>query len=294
MKKSLAVIIFVSIILVGGALAILNHPRVASLISPFAGGPLSKHFALPTALPTPIPSPSPSPSPLTFAQMNALYGPCVYVPTLMYHHVENLNSAKTEGHGNLTVGDDYFRKQMQYLKDRGYSVIKMQDLINIFDGGTAPPAKPVLLTFDDGYTDFFTTAFPILREFDFHATLFLPTGLVENPGYLTWSQVLEVSGTGLAYIANHTWSHHSVASSKDVIEKEISVADSQLKDRGLNQTKIFAYPYGLANSNAINFLNQLGYKLAFTTVHGSTLCKKMRLDLPRIRIGNANLNAYGL
>lgn len=243
---------------------------------------------------TPPPTPTPKPTPMSFADTNKLYGPCVVLPTLMYHHVENLDKAKTEGHASLTVGTENFRKHMQYLKDKAYNVLSMTSLLDFFDHGTAIPKKSVLLTFDDGYEDFNTDAAPILREFGFPSTMFIPTGLVQNPGYLQWSEIKDLSANSKVQMSNHTWSHHNMAASSAVIQKEIGTADTQLTQAGLNTPKFFAYPYGLTSKQAVSYLSQTGYLIAFTTEHGSTLCKQQRLTLPRIRVGNAPLSSYGL
>jgi peptidoglycan/xylan/chitin deacetylase (PgdA/CDA1 family) len=115
---------------------------------------------------------------------------------------------------------------------------------------------------------------------------------MQNSDYLTWDEISRMDGSIL--FANHTWSHKSVSgNSLSVVEKEVSTADGQLSDRGLNNPKVFAYPYGPATVVAENYLNSLGYKAAFTTTSGSTLCKKQRFNLPRIRIGNSPLLNYG-
>lgn len=248
---------------------------------------------LPVSSPTPTPTPTPTPKPLTFAEMNALYGPCVYLPTVMYHHVRDLTLARSQGDLGLSVDPGVFKSQMQYLKDKGYNILTMKDLINFFDSGIPTPARSLLLTFDDGYEDFSLNAMPVLKEFGFRATMFLPTGLVGNPGFLNWGQVSDAAASGLIYFANHTWSHHSVAVSKEVDQKEISTADTQLKEHGLNQDLVFAYPYGNFGDYAVQILQSMNYKVAFTTIPGSTLCKKQRLTLPRNRVGNSPLSAYG-
>lgn len=241
--------------------------------------------------PVPAITPSPTPKPLTFAEMNSLYGPCVYLPTLMYHHVQTREAAIVTKQTGLTVYTDVFKTQMEYLKSKGYNAISMNDLISFFDAGGAIPAKSVLLTFDDGYRDFFTDAYPILGGLGLKATVFVPTGLMQNSGYLNWN---EISGmNSLVLFANHTWSHKNVNTQDSIMQKEILTADTQLTDNGLNGLKVFAYPYGPATIAAENFLNSLGYKLAFTTTPGSTLCKKQRLFLPRVRIGNVPLSNYG-
>ena len=247
----------------------------------------------PTTISFPSPTPTPTPKPLTFTEMNILYGPCAYLPTLMYHHIQSLKSAKEKKQTALTVETPIFKNQMQYLKDRGYTAISLQDLVNFFDQGIAVPQKSVLLTFDDGYEDFYTGAYPILRDLGFGATVFTPTGLMNNSGYLSWDQISEMAGNRILF-ANHTWSHKNVKAKEDVLRMEVSTADVQLKEKGLNSPKVFAYPFGLESSQAVTYLTALDYKLAFTTRYGSALCKKQRLDLPRVRIGNVNLSSYGL
>ncbi len=241
--------------------------------------------------PTPTPSPTPTPKPLTFAEMNALYGPCVRLPVFMYHHIQSRDQAVANKQTSLTVYTDVFQSQMDYLKSKNYTILGMVDLVNFFDSGTPVPPKSILLTFDDGYRDFYTDAYPVLSGFDFKSTMFVPTGLMENPDYLTWEEINSMRSSVL--FANHTWSHKSVLTKADVMEKEISTADTQLNDRGLNNPKIFAYPYGPDNIASENYLQSLGYKAAFTTKPGNILCKKLRFDLPRVRVGNVPLSYYG-
>ena len=248
---------------------------------------------IPNISPTPTPTATPTPRPLTFSEMNTLYGPCVYFPTLMYHHIQTPEAAKEKNQTGLTVKTADFRVQMQYLKDKSYNVISMQDLLNFFEQGIKPSSKSVLLTFDDGYGDFYTDAYPILKEFGYPATVFISTGLMNNTDYLTWDKISEMAGNGILF-SNHTWSHKNVKTKEDVLKMEVSTADVQLNEKGLNIPKVFAYPYGLESSSAISFLQGLDYKLAFTTKSGRTLCKKQMLDLPRIRVGNGSLSIYGV
>jgi peptidoglycan/xylan/chitin deacetylase (PgdA/CDA1 family) len=246
---------------------------------------------LSTIQPTPTATPTPTPKPLTFAEMNERYGPCVRLPVLMYHHVQSEESAKANKQTSLTVNTDIFEKQMQYLSDKGYHVAAMSDLINFFDNGTPILPKSILITFDDGYEDNYSDAFFILQKFGFPATIFISTGLVGNPGYLSWDKITSMNG--LIYFANHTWSHKNVKTTASDMEYEISTANTQLIDHGLNSQKVFAYPYGLDSAASEKYLTLLGYKAAFTTISGNTLCAKQRLSLPRIRIGNTNISSYG-
>lgn len=294
--------IFISLTTIGAGAYLLkqnkNSAPTQSLLRPLTGTPINVAVNTPqpspSPSPTPVPTPTPTPKPLTFSELNALYGPCAYLPTLMYHHVQDLKIAQSEGHQSLTVDTQIFRTQMQYLKDHGYNVLPTTSIINFFESGTPIPKKSVMITFDDGYDDFGSDAAPILKEFNFPATMFVPTGLAQNGGYMTWEKIQELSSTQNILMANHTWSHHNMGANRATIEKEITLADTQLTDHGLNNPKVFAYPYGITSSYSEAFLQTKGYKVAFTTVHGSTLCQKQRFSLPRIRIGNTSLSYYGL
>ncbi len=247
-----------------------------------------------TEIPTLAPSPTSTiaATPISFEEMNKNYGPCARVNTLMYHHIQDEETAKKNGQTGLTVTPDFFRKHLQYIKDNGYSVITMADLKNFFNGVTTLPKKPVLITIDDGYKDNYEMAYPILKEFGFRATIFTATGLLNNPGYMSWDDLNQMKD--LVYFGNHTWSHHSSAGTKEKQTEEITLADKQLRDHGLNSDKIFAYPYGGASKAAEEVLRDNGYEISFTTVHGNILCKGKSLELPRIRVGNASLKSYGL
>lgn len=231
---------------------------------------VDKKITEPTPLPTKIP----------------LTNRCVKLPVLMYHHIENNKLAKKDNWQNLNVEPENFEKQMEYLKTNNYSVITMEDLINFFDKNISLPTKPVIITFDDAYKDNYINAFPILKEYGYAATIFTPTGLIQNPEYLTWQEIKEMSGSGLVYFGNHTWSHHSSTNSLQVMEKEIGLADSQLRENGQNRLGVFAYPYGKSSVQAKQVLSQMNYQLAFTTTYGNLSCKGNRLELPRIRVRN--------
>ncbi len=243
--------------------------------------------------PTKGPTATPTPKPLTFTEMNSLYGPCTHLPVLMYHHIQPLESAKEKNQTSLTVSPEQFRAHLEYLKLRGYNTIYMSDLVNFFDQGTLIPAKSIFITFDDGYDDFASYALPALRELGFKATVFVPTGFMDNPGYLSWQTIREIAQSGDIMFSNHTWSHRNMGSDKEAIGREITTADNQLTEKSLNSPKVFAYPYGLESSYAKEVAESLDYKLAFTTKPGSTQCKKLRLDLQRIRVGNVDLKNYG-
>lgn len=257
--------------------------------------------SLETKLPTPTTVPTNNPTPtilptkiptISFENMNKNFGPCVKINTLMYHHIQPEEEAKKNGQTNLTVSPDFLEKQFQYLQDKKYNVISMENLKNFFDGTEKLPDKPVLLTFDDGYKDNYVYMYPILKKFGYKATIFIPTGLLNNPDYLTWDDLNSMKD--LVYFGNHTWSHHGSGGTTEKLDEEIGLADKQLNEHGYNNLKIFAYPFGKSSGNAESVLAKDKYILAFTTTHGNILCRGKNFDLPRIRVDNTQLNKYGL
>jgi peptidoglycan/xylan/chitin deacetylase (PgdA/CDA1 family) len=243
---------------------------------------------------TPTTTPTPTVRQATFAEINQKFGPCARVNVLMYHHIQDEITAKRLGQTGLTVTPEWFDKQMEYLRDRQYRVIKMEDLVDFVRDSKPLPSKAVLITLDDAYEDNYLYAFPILKKYGFDATIFTPTGLVTVFDYLNWQEIQDMSSSGLIYFANHTWSHHGSAGSPQVLEKEIRLADTQLAEKGYNSSKVFAYPYGKPSTGAESVLAKYGYNLAFTTRHGNIMCAKQKYDLPRIRVGNAPLSKFGL
>ena len=292
MKKYLIIIIlsvFIGV-LFDIVLKSLTNKNTVQHISPI----ISKQITpISTVYPTPI-LPTPTVKPITIEDLNAKFGPCTNIKVLMYHHIQPLDIAKKSNQQNLTVTPDIFKKQMEYLKTKGYTPVFPKVLSDFFDNNISLPKKPVILTFDDAYEDNYSNAFPILQEYGFKATIFVPTGLVTVSDYLNWDEIKSMSNSGLIYFGNHTWSHQNSATTLQKLDMEIGTANSQLSEKSLNSDKVFAYPFGSSSKFAEEILSKYNYKLAFTTVHGSIACKAKRFDIPRIRVGNAPLSQYGL
>lgn len=242
---------------------------------------------VPSVTPTPSPSPSPTPPPLPDPK---IYGPCKAIPVVMYHHVQPQEQAIAKHQQSISVDSLIFAQQMSYLASKGYHTLTPDELLNGLTGSL--PGRSILLTFDDGYADFYTYAYPELIKHNLRATMFLATGLVGNPDYLTWSEVGSMKG--LVTFADHTWSHKSLGkASEETIKYEIGTAKDQLNEHDLGPVTAFAYPYGSENIKIDKILGDMGIKMAFTTVPGNYQCAKLPYGLRRIRIGNSSMASYG-
>lgn len=222
-------------------------------------------------------------------------GFCEHLPVLIYHHIQPLNIAKKLGHAQLTTSDTFFEQHLKYLKEHGYTFLTVKQLVEAINSHQTLPAKSIVITIDDAYNDAYDYAYPLLKKYGAVASLFVPTGLVGNPGYLNWSQVTEMNQSGVLPAFDHTWSHYSLPSGKtDKDSSEISVAQTQLEEHLGSVPKILAYPYGSYTSQTIAILKNLGVLAAFTTRPGLWQCKGNIYSLPRLHAGNAPLSAYGL
>lgn len=217
----------------------------------------------------------------------ATYGPCRNIPILMYHHV-------ADEPGWLYVKKETFSQQMGYLATKGYAPVTLPEIVENLQTGKPLPQKPVALTFDDGYRDFYENTYPILRVFNFKATAFVITQHVEGANYVSWDQLREMVGSGLITVGNHTLSHPSLSIlTEERLKDEIISAKNIIEGNLGISVNIFAYPYGGANGEAEKILKENGFVAAVTS-HSGLSCAKLPYELPRIRIGNASLSDYGL
>lgn len=216
---------------------------------------------------------------------------------LMYHRVNDALKPN-----DLVVPTEVFRAQMRYLKDN-CEVVSMGSLLDSFKVSTNQGAnklkrQKVVITFDDGYRDNYTNAFPILKELGLPATIFLITGMIgtdlKRPRYrgmpyrdmMDWAEVREMSENGITFGA-HTVTHPHL-SQLDQQAQKVEIGGSR-EALGLNVSrsqgiKVFCYPYGDYNGDTLKVLKELGIEIAFTVKPGINTGKTPLLELRRTEI----------
>ena len=229
----------------------------------------------PTLLASPILSPSP-----TIISRPALHSG-LWVPILMYHYIRH--SPDRSGIG-LSVLPADFEAQMHYLKDHGYNTVTMRDLDRALLSGDSLPPKPVALTFDDGYVDFYTVAAPVLRRLGMTATNYVPTMLVDRNNYMTWSQVENLDAQGFE-MAAHSQFHVDVSKvSASRAEIEIFGAKSDLENHLGHEVVDWAYPYGGHSYSTVQLVHKAGYWSGVTTRAGGWHDVQQMPLMPRVRV----------
>lgn len=216
------------------------------------------------------------------------YGAHVNVPILTYHYVGNNPNPADKARDALSVTPGKFEEQMSYISKNGYNPISVDTLYAILKGNASMPSKPIVLTFDDGYIDFYTTVFPILRRFNFHAVSFIPTGLMNQGYYMSWFQIKEIDSTGLVSFGAHTVNHLNLASlPPDKLTYQLVESKKVLESELGKPVNFIAYPYGVSNELVWAAAKRAGYAGAMGTYFGTTVSEGNVYDMPRIKVSGA-------
>ena len=225
------------------------------------------------------------------------------IPVIMYHRV--INNPENEGVHGTYIYEHIFREHMQYLKDKNYTVITFKDLDKIgWRNRFEKDKKYIFITFDDGYKDNYDLAFPILKEFDFKATIFLmgsstynewdvkTSGEKEFP-LMTVEMIKEMQDYGIEFGA-HTFNHPKLNTlSNEEIEHQIVDVKKPLEEKIGKEIITFAYPYGILNDYAKEMTKKAGYTFALATDSGSVCLSDDLYQIRRIAIfPNTNLFSF--
>lgn len=210
----------------------------------------------------------------------------VHIPILMYHYVEYVKDKGDTIRQSLDITPYTLEQEIITLQKAGYTFMTNSDLTEVLDGTKSLPRKPVLLTFDDGYRDFYTDAYPILKKYNVKATEYIIAGFIGYPNNMTEEEIKQIASDGLVEIGAHTV-HHTWLKGIPLKELEYEVAESKkmLQDITGRPVVSFAYPYGAFDLAAVNAVAQAGFTSAMSTVPGIDQPQVHRYFLYRLRSG---------
>ncbi len=179
------------------------------------------------------------------------------IPILAYHCVDS----SIWGDRPMFVSPDNFDRQMRYLRDQGYETITFRDLSQLHS-----IKKPVLITFDDGYENNYTNAYPILKKYEFKATIFLVADFIDKPKFLKLEEIRKMRD--IIDFQSHTMTHrHLAALDPAKIEFELSESKKRLEYLLGKKIDIIAYPYGSYDSSVLDIAKKY-YAYGVTTNYG--------------------------
>ncbi len=235
---------------------------------------------------------------------------------ICYHRVLKLEDAGIPEAIDMFSHVDTFREHMKFLSSH-YTPVSEQDVIDAFYNGKHLPDFPVWVTFDDGYRDNYTLAYPVLKEYGIPATFFISTGLIDQEqeavadlqktvgldssaaklAFMSWDQIRELSRKGF-HIGCHTRSHRILSTlNAGEVESEITHSKNEIERRIGRQVFAFAYPHGKqADYNSglcIPLLEKYGFKIAVSTIGGNNDLGKQPDPFELRRVGMSYKEPFG-
>ncbi len=208
------------------------------------------------------------------------------IPILMYHYIEYVKDKKDTMRQSLDVTPFIFETQLQTLQQAGYTFMTMEEVGNVLDGKQDLPDKPIVMTFDDGYRDFYTDAYPLVSKYKVKATVYVVPGFINGSNYLTSSQLVEIAANPSIEIAAHTV-HHVWLKNMHVAQatKEITESKEDLEKMTGRKIVSFAYPYGAFDDQALSLVKNAGFITAVSTIPGMEVNQANRYFIFRLRPG---------
>ncbi|MGH7141764.1 MAG: polysaccharide deacetylase family protein [Minisyncoccia bacterium] len=193
----------------------------------------------------------------------------ILLPIIVYHVVRPSYPTDSEAIKEEAVTPKIFDEEMNWLKTAGYTVVGFSDLENYFANSTPLPPHPIILSFDDGWSDQYEYAFPILQKYGYRAEFFVFTNGINTKSFLTWDELKKMQAAGMT-IGSHSESHPyltrisdpkklwaEIYGSKEILEAHLDVP-----------VREFAYPFGLYNASTTADIEKAGYAVARSDSYG--------------------------
>lgn len=205
----------------------------------------------------------------------------VGVPVLYYHSVDPSEA------NEVIISPEKLREELTFIKDSGYTTLTMSELNDYILNNAPIPEKSIVITFDDGYADNYANAFPILKELDMKATIFVISNFTDKDGYyMTSQQLKEMADYGID-IQSHTASHaHLNQLTYEEQLNELKTSKEKLESITEKPVISIAYPFGDYDDNTILASKEAGYSLSFNTNRGLSDRTDNPLSLNRIYVSS--------
>jgi peptidoglycan/xylan/chitin deacetylase (PgdA/CDA1 family) len=184
------------------------------------------------------------------------------IPVLLYHRV----GSETD---DLTISSKRFEQDLESLSEEGYNTLSLAQVKQRLAGDDAKlPEKPIVITFDDGYLDNYTNAFPLLQKYAMKASFYIITGMMGNQDRLNAAQIREMEAAGMDF-GSHTVTHRPLADlTPQEVKNELNQSKAALEQTLGKTVEFIAYPCGSYRPDTIQTASHAGYLGGFSTQYG--------------------------
>jgi peptidoglycan/xylan/chitin deacetylase (PgdA/CDA1 family) len=229
------------------------------------------------------------------------------LPILMYHSISDEREENIPPYYRTATSPELFAAHMELLRSQGYEVLGLQAGLEKFLHGNSPGSKLAVITFDDGFQDFYTAALPVLRQYNFGATVFLPAAFIgqeprkfKGRTCLTWDEVRESQKAGIEF-GSHTVNHPKLYElDLPQIRAELKESKAAIENELGQPVRSFAYPYAFPSGDGpfvkvfVETLKATGYDYNVTTKIGLAGKNDDPFILKRLPINSADDEALFL
>ena len=220
------------------------------------------------------------------------------IPILMYHSISDFDDSGRHPYYRTSTTAEVFEQQVRFLHENGYWTVSVTEASRCMQ--TAKPAeKLVAITFDDGFQDFYTNAFPILERYGYSATVFLPTAYggqvpcqFKGIECLSWTQVRELRNAGVEF-GSHTVTHPQLRTvTTEQMRTEVGRSKDKIQQQLGEPVETFAYPYAFPETDRPfvetlrRALQENEYRSGVTTVIGRAEASDNPLFMRRLPVNS--------
>lgn len=203
---------------------------------------------------------------------------------IMYHQISENSSLW----GDYVIPESLLRNDFEYLKNNGYTPIKIKDISEYCNNGKNLPEKAVVITFDDGQRSFLTKVVPLLEEYNFPANVNIVGSLVDlysengetddRYAYLNWNDIKALAENPLVEIGHHSYNFHSLGYRRgmgkiygesnsaytEIMKSDIEKLNEKLLSNIGEKPYIFAFPYGIKNETLSELVKSEGFTVTLS------------------------------
>ena len=208
------------------------------------------------------------------------------VAILLYHRFAPIVA------DSMTVPTTLFESHLRYLKDHGYTVIPLRQLVEYHLGRRQTlPSQSVVIVADDGHKSVYTDMLPILKKYQLPVTLFLYPSAISNASYaMTWDQLREIKGTGLIDFQSHTFWHPNFKKEKErlnpvdyekLLEMQLKKSKAKLDVELGTHVDMLAWPFGIYDGVLTKKASEAGYVAGFSIERRHVIPTDNVMALPR-------------
>ncbi|MCJ7624742.1 MAG: polysaccharide deacetylase family protein [Anaerolineaceae bacterium] len=209
-------------------------------------------------------TPEPTPTMPTLTPTWAYNPPgAIKVPILAYNHIADdaTDNLYYEAGDEINISSQTFQQQMTILKDAGYSAMPVSLIVKAIKTGAEIPSQPVAITFDVMSIGIYQKAFPIMKELEYVATLFVTLNHLDTDGMITTVQLEEMMDAGWE-IGSRGMNGYDLTNDYSLLSNEISGSRLALEEKFGIPITLFAYPYGRSDDMIFERVISWGYKAA--------------------------------